>query len=341
MKNLKNATKLLLKAHLFPAKDCPHTYNEGHRLQILRNSFILKLMSIINWIKSNKLIVLLIIIIAFLLFKKNDGITPLPLPIIDNYRTSAPSIGMVAPEMSLPKTTQNFSDTTDRIVTKTSDLSLLVKDVRSIGDQIIAYSKNSGGFMVYASYNRPTESPFATITIRVPTEKLDDALNYIRSLSIKVTSENLVGTDVTEEYVDIEASLATLNKTKEKFEEILEKAITVTDILTVQRELISLQQQIDSYVGQKKSIENNAKLTIITVYLSTDELALPYTPDKAFRPDVVFKLAVRSLLNTLRSGAEKAIWIGVYSIVWAPILLGFIAYKKSRRKQQSSLQSTK
>jgi hypothetical protein len=189
------------------------------------------------------------------------------------------------------------------------------------------------------SYNRPTESPFAAITIRIPTAKLDDALNYIRSLSIKVTSENLVGTDVTDEYVDIEASLATLGKTKEKFEEILEKVITVTDILTVQRELISLQQQIDALIGQKKSIENNAKLTKITVYLSTDELALPYAPDKAFRPNVIFKLAVRSLLNTFRAGAETGIWIGVYSVIWAPIILGFIAYKKLRKKQKEKVPS--
>jgi hypothetical protein len=241
---------------------------------------------------------------------------------------------MVAPELSLPKTMETFSDTSDRIVTKTSDLSLLVKDVRETGNQIIAYSNNSGGYMVFASYNRPTESPFAAITIRVPTEKLDEALSYIRSLSIKVTSENLVGTDVTDEYVDIEASLATLGKTKEKFEEILEKAITVTDILTVQRELISLQQQIDSLKGQKMAIEKNAELTKITVYLSTDELALPYAPDKAFRPNVIFKLAVRSLLNTFRAGAEAGIWIGVYSVIWLPVILGFIAYKKLRKKQK-------
>lgn len=298
-------------------------------------------MLLINWVKTHKLTVLLILIIAYLYFKDN-GITPLPQfsksPTVDYYRTS-PSVGMVAPELSLPKGTEIFSDTTDRIITKTSDLSLLVKDVRNTGNQIISYAKDNGGFMVFVSYNRPTESPFATVTIRIPTGKLDDALNYIRSLSIKVTSENLVGTDVTDEYVDIEANLATLNKTKEKFEEILEKAITVTDILTVQRELISLQQQIDTLIGQKKSIENNAKLTKITVYLSTDELALPYAPDKAFRPNVVFKLAVRSLLSTLRAGAEGLIWIGVYSVIWAPIILGIVAYKKLKKKQKEKVSS--
>lgn len=301
-------------------------------------------MIIINWVKSHKLIVLLILIIAFLYFK-DKGITPLSQfsksSIVNYNRASAPSMGMVAPELSLPQSIETVSDTADRIVIQNSNMSLLVKDVRATGDQIISYAKDIRGFMVFASYNRPTESPFATITVRIPTIRLDEALNYIRSLSIKVTSENLVGTDVTEDHIDIEARLATLRKTQAKFEEILEKAITVTDILTVQRELISLQQQIDSLKGQKMAIEKNAELTKITVYLSTDELALPYAPDKAFRPNVVFKLAVRSLLSTLRSGAEATIWIGVYSVIWLPVLLGFIIYKKSRGKQRSTLQSTK
>lgn len=289
-------------------------------------------MLFINWIKTHKLIVLLILIIAYLYFK-DKPITPLPLPAIDNYRTSLPSVGMVAPELSLINPPiEPVSDATNRIVIKDSNLSLLVKDVRNTGDQIISYAKDNGGFMVFASYNRPTESPFAAITIRIPTPKLDGALNYIRSLSIKVTSENLVGTDVTEEYIDIESRLATLKKTQAKFEEILEKAITVTDILAVQRELISLQEQIDSLKGQKEAIENNAKLTKITIYLSTDELALPYAPDKAFRPNVVFKIAVRSLLSTLRSGAEAGIWVSVYSIIWLPVVLGFVIYKRSKEK---------
>ena len=292
-------------------------------------------MPIINWIKTHKLIVLLILIIAFLFFKKNDVITPLPLPIANNYRVSPPSMGMIAPELSLQKTTDTFSDTSNRIVTKTSDLSLLVRDVRGIGDQIISYAKNSGGYMVFASYNRPSESPFATITVRIPTSKLDEALNYIRSLSIKVTSENLVGSDVTDDYVDIESRLATLRQTEAKFKDILAKAVSVQDILTVQRELISLQQQIDSLKGQKMAIEKNAQFSKITVYLSTDELALPYAPDKTFRPNVVFKLAVRSLLGTLRSGAEAIIWIGVYSLIWLPIVLLFVAYKKLKKKQKA------
>lgn len=233
------------------------------------------------------------------------------------------------------KTSPSAADTSERVVIKNSNLSLLVKDVRKTGEDILTYTKNIGGFMVETSYNRPDESPFATITVRVPSKKLDATLDHFRSLAVKVTNENLFGTDVTEEYTDIKAYLDNHTKTKAKYEAILEKAVTVDEILKVQEQLINLQQQIDALKGEQQAIEQNAAFSKVTLYVSTDELALPYTPDQAFRPDVVFKYAVRSLLNTLRIGAEMLIWVGVYSVIWLPALLVFLGYRKWRKRKQS------
>ena len=107
---------------------------------------------------------------------------------------------------------------------------------------------------------------------------------------------------------------------------MLDRATKVQDILSVQRELIRLQDQIDTLKGRQKYLEQTAKLAKITVYLSTDEYALPYAPSETFRPAVIFKLAVRSLVRTLRSVAQALIWIGVYAIVWVPagIIIFFI-----------------
>ena len=288
-------------------------------------------MSFINWVKTHKLILALLLVIIYL-YTNNNVVIPFGREsMLQNLDYSRG----VAPEFSKSMAVEDFSTSANRVVIQESNMSLLVKDVRAVGDQILSYVKNNGGYMVYASFTRPTESPFASITVRVLTAKLDESLSYFKSLAVKVTSENLVGTDVTQEYTDIEENLATLRKTKVKFESILDKAINVQDILTVQREIINLQQQIDSLIGQQKAIEKNAELTKITVYLSTDELALPYTPDKAFRPGVVFKYAVRSLLDNLRIGAEALIWLAVYSPLAIVAILIYFVYKrwdKSRNK---------
>lgn len=294
-----------------------------------------------NWIKSHKLIVILLAAIIFLLLRDNLISSSFQISnrskSYEHEQSLSPnrSIGLDAVGISsLPLT--EVPSQADRIVTQESNISLLVTDVKGSGDKILAFAKNNNGYMVYASFTRPAESPFANISIRIPASKLDQALSYLRSLAVKVTSENLVGTDVTEDYTDIEARLTTLRKTQVKFEAILDKAISVQETLTVQRELINLQDQIDRLIGQQKAIEKNAELTKITIYLSADELALPYTPDNAFRPNVVFKYAVRSLLNTLRIGAEALIWIAVYSPLVAAVILIYIFYKRWGKRRNMS-----
>ncbi|KKR57308.1 MAG: hypothetical protein UU05_C0055G0003 [Candidatus Curtissbacteria bacterium GW2011_GWA1_40_47] len=302
-------------------------------------------MAVVNWLKTNKLVFALSLIILFLLFRELSGgalrtrsversISP---PSSGIATMEEPALGMLpSTKLGLPDSSQEAPPTTtdsERMVVKNSNLSLLVNDVKATGEKIIDRAKSAGGYMVEASYNRPNESPFATITVRIPENKLDETLNYFRSLAIKVTSERLLGKDVTDQYVDIEARIATLQKTKAKFEQILDKAVAVTEILQVQRELISIQSQIDSLVGQQKSLEQNANLSKVTAYLSTDELALPYTPDKAFRPQLVLKQAVRSLLGTMRSGANASIWVGVYSVIWVPLLVIIYIVRKRKTKK--------
>lgn len=303
-------------------------------------------MPFVNWVKTHKLISLLVLIIIFLLFKgtlsslSTISSTREPAVGLSETGVSAPSESISSSDevsFSLETGSRTTADTKERIVVKNSNLSLLVEDVRKAGDEILSYAKNAGGYMVSTSYNRPNELPFATITIRVPSDKLDGALDRFRNLAIKVTSENLVGTDVTEQYTDTNARIATLTKTKKMLESVLEKAATVQEILSVQSKIISVQSQIDSLKGQQKALEQNAKLTKITLYLSTDELALPYTPDNTFRPDVIFKQATRHLLNTLRIGAEALIWAGVYSVIWIPALIVLIVFRRwTKRKQPPS-----
>lgn len=299
-------------------------------------------MSLINWIKTHKFILLLVLVIAYLL--RNSYSPPIPLRSNQTFEAtdqslstgaSSPMEKSFAPDIGIvPPNYQQVSDSSQRVVIKESNLSLLVKNVRETGDKIISTAKGMGGYMVSTSYNNPSEQAYATISVRVPTDKLDQALSQFRSLAVKVTSENLVGTDVTQEYEDLDQRLETLNATKTKFDEILKRATTVTEILEVNRELINLQQQIDYTTGQKMALSDNARLTKVTLFLSTDELALPYTPDKVFRPDVVFKLAVRSLLSTIQSFAEFLIWGVVFAVIWVPLVVVVILIKRFRQKSK-------
>jgi hypothetical protein len=305
--------------------------------------------NLISWIKNNKLAVFLVVVIvvlfgrsltqSFVGFTVNQRMAPLQTFSEDMaVGMEAPAAGMARSKSIIPpypiQEDTPRADVTDRLVVQESNLSLVVNNVRQSVNQIIDHASQTGGYMVSSSLNQPEEAPYATVVVRVPATQLNQVLEYYRSLAIKVSSENLRGRDVTDQYLDIETRLSRLRRTQAKFEELLEQAVEFEDILRAQREVLNLQDQIDRYIGQQQYLEQTAKLAKLTIHLSTDELALPYTPSETFRPSVVFKLAVRALLRTFQNLAGKAIWVAVYSAIWLPAILLFIVARRWWHKRQ-------
>lgn len=280
--------------------------------------------SLLGWIKNHKLVILLLLIIFFLSYKRYS---PYSLSESTNFNVGsqdfAGSAKMMAGTASISplRDAAPAPEVASRLIIKESNLSLLVSKVTDAQEKIIQKANELGGYMVNSSISNPQDVASSTVIVRIPTKTLDKALEYYRSLAVKVISENLQGNDVTDQYTDLEAQLETLNKTKFKFEQILEKATVVADILNVQRELINIQAQIDSIKGQQQYYEKSAEMSKIILYLSTDELSLPYAPTDTWRPQVIFKEAVRSLIQSLRSLGSSIIWIAVYAVVWIPILI--------------------
>lgn len=291
----------------------------------------------LQWLKNNKIVALLIIVILVLFFRQSS---PSPLYNSISSRSNGLMMEKAAPAalnyggsvsdsyMPLPIQEPAPSDATNRLVIQNSDLSLLVKNVKQTASQITDFAKSNGGFMISSSLNNPNDQGTGNIIIRVPSRKFKETLTFLEGLSVKVVYENLYGEDVTDQYTDINARLQTLNTTKAKFEEILTKATQVQDILNVQREIINIQSQIDSLKGQELYLEKSAQLNKITVYLSTDELELPYAPKETWRPEVIVKTAIRSLVQNIRDIVSAAIWIGVYAIIWLPLLIIGIVIKR-------------
>ncbi len=103
--------------------------------------------------------------------------------------------------------------------------------------------------------------------IRVPAEKLDEALETIKADAIEVQSENQSGQDVTSQYVDLESQLKNLEAAEEQLMEIMQKAEKTEDVLNVFNQLTSIRGQIESIKGQMKYFEESAALSAITVRL--------------------------------------------------------------------------
>jgi len=301
---------------------------------------------VIDWIKNNKLAAILLLITGYYIFHGSFKFSNLALKSRQNLSSSEmemevanqlpASVGGMNPNSNrFHQQPAPVSDVEERLVVKESNISLLVEDVRETSDKIINYAEDQGGYMVSSSITQPQEAPYAQLALRIPSAKLKEILDYFRSLAIKVTSEKLIGRDISDEYEDIEARLATLIKTKARFEKIMEQAVKIDDILRVQREIINLQRQIDSLKGRQQYLRQTAKLAKVTIYMSTDEIALPYAPSETFRPKMIAKMAIRSLIKNLRKVVAAAIWIVIYSLIWLPVLAAVIFVRRWLRKRKA------
>ena len=284
-----------------------------------------------GWIFSHKLVFLLLLIVLFLVFRPSNRPIPLTMsyPGSDSYESVGNSaIGMPA-QMKVNDSVRSIAPEMDfapapgvqnRMVVQNSYLSLQVKNVSETIKQIKQQTGSAGGYMVESNLSNPDEAASGHITVRIPQQQLDTLLSQFRGLAVKVVSENLQGTDVTDQFVDNEERLRILERNKTRMEELMDKAVEISDIMSIQQQIFSLQSQIDSIKGKQNYLEKTTAMSLVTIYLSIDDLSLPYTPSGSWRPELVFKEAVRSVMINLQKLGSVGIWIGVYSVIVIPIL---------------------
>ena len=289
---------------------------------------------IISWIKSNKLSSILILVLAYLVF---TGINiPMQTGSKDAYYPESYNEPMGYSE-GYSRTATPQPDAINRKVITNANVSLLVKDVQKTTDDIETQVINKKGYIVNTDIQRPEEGATGSITVRVPSTELKDMLKFLRGLAVKVVSESIDGSDITDQYMDIQARLDILNRNKAVYVGIMERATGVTEIMQVQQQIFALQDQLDNLEGQIRYLDASSSTSLISINLSTDELSLPYAPDNAWRPGVVFKQAARALLGTLRDAGSSVIWVAVYSVVWIPLLVVVLLARKIYLKKHRQL----
>jgi hypothetical protein len=213
-----------------------------------------------------------------------------------------------------------------------TSLSLVSGNPLQTESEVRRITQELGGFLVSSNMTRPEEGATANVIVRVPTDRLDEALQKFEEAGERVVSKSILGRDVTEQYQDIESRLETLETVEARLQELLARTTEASTLLQIQQQLFQIQDQKDALVGQQQYLEDAAAMTRVTIYVASDEQALPYVPAQPWKPDAIFKQAVRSLVGTVRGIASAGIWIVVYLPLFIPfVLIGWVIARRARR----------
>lgn len=208
----------------------------------------------------------------------------------------------------------------NRLVIKNADLTIVVDNP---GDGMAAITKmadDMAGFVVASKLIKTmtksgVEVPQATITVRVPAEKLEDALTKIKALvhdpAKDIISDTTTGKDVTADYVDLQSRLTNLQDTEVQLHKIQDSATKTEDVLTVFNQLTQIRQQIEQIKGQIKFYEESANLSAISVMLLSSESITPITIG-GWAPVGVLRDAFQTLIDVGKFLVELLIWLVVF-----------------------------
>ena len=159
-------------------------------------------------------------------------------------------------------------ETAQRKIISVASVSLEVEAVQEAVVSVRSIAESLGGFVDQLSSSGGGESQQATIAIRVPQVQFLNAIESIEALG-QVVSSSVSSEDVSEQFIDLEARLKSSLRQEQSLLSLLEKAETLNDLLTLERELSRVRSDIERIQGQLSFLERRVELATITVSLTT------------------------------------------------------------------------
>jgi hypothetical protein len=113
-----------------------------------------------------------------------------------------------------------------------------------------------------------------SVQIKVPSASFREAMTKIDGLG-GVVGRTVTADDVSEEFHDLEVRLGNLRATRTRLQDFLGKANGIQDMLTVERELERVAQEIDRIEGRLEFLRTRASMSVISVALTAKPKVVP------------------------------------------------------------------
>lgn len=166
----------------------------------------------------------------------------------------------------------NLSSIEQRKITRSANLELTVDNVLDSAQRIEDIAASTGGFVSSSNLAVTAgadgeDAQTATIKIRVPATAYTDVLDQLRQVAAEVRGLSEEATEVTEEYIDLQSRLRNFEATEQRYLELLTRADTIPDILSLEDRLSTVRAQIEQVQGRINVLNDLTDLATISIKL--------------------------------------------------------------------------
>ena len=114
----------------------------------------------------------------------------------------------------------------DRKISKNAQLEIKVKSLDDAMNFITNKTNSYKGYIVSSSSYAPNtdyETKTANISLRVPSDSLDQFLKEIKTYAKETIHESIFTQDITEEYIDVKAKITSMESSEQRLTKLLDK----------------------------------------------------------------------------------------------------------------------
>ena len=227
----------------------------------------------------------------------------------------------------------------------TSNLSVETEDVDALDQAIQQRVNELGGYIetsdVSGSRGDTYSNRRSSYVIRIPAKKLNQFIEEV-SGKTNVLSQSMSTEDITLRYVDMQSHVTALKAEQKRMLELLDKAETVEEIITIESHLTDIRYELEHYQSQLKIFDNQVDYS--TVYLNVKEVK-QYTDTTVPETDLErmtkgFRNSCKDLAKGVKNFCINFVialpFLALYAVIVAVIVLVIraIAKKTSRKSEK-------
>lgn len=183
---------------------------------------------------------------------------------------AAPSM-MAVDSMPMPMMNSVSVGVTDRKIVKSASLDLRAQSLDWTVAKIQEIVKNVGGYVENANVTQPlTGVKTAWLSVRVPADRLDVAIDESKKAASSVVSENMNASDMTDQDVDIAARLNAKRAEESALVSLLDRATKVSDVIEVTERLSMVRSEIERLQAEQRSLAGQVAMASISMSITED-----------------------------------------------------------------------
>lgn len=218
----------------------------------------------------------------------------------------------------------------DKKIIKNATINIEVKNYEKTYAGIRQKITSLGGYVAQEEQSQTDYKIENTVVIKIPVDQFDNALLQFTAGADKVNERRITSQDVTTEFVDTKSRMESKKQVRLRYLDLLKQAKNMEEILNVQSEINSIQEEIESAAGRIEYLGHSASYSTInlTCYQVINESAKD-SDKKSFGSKIK---------EALGNGAA---WIGDLFIgllsIWPLLVLAIIAWVVYRRFRPASV----